>query len=168
MKKKSLYLESTIPSYATAQKSKNVITAARQTMTKLFWENERKNYKIVVSQYVLDECALGDKEASLKRLEFLSGIPVLEKSKNVDKLAANYQQLLCIPDRAKTDCFHLAICVIAKIDLLLSWNCKHLGLNSYVIIKKYNDNHNLWTPLLVTPEYLINIEDVEDTGESIS
>jgi hypothetical protein len=39
--KKSLYLESTMPSYATARKSKDVIKAARQAMTKLFWEQER-------------------------------------------------------------------------------------------------------------------------------
>jgi hypothetical protein len=34
--KKSVYIESTIPSYATARESKDVIKAARQSMTKLF------------------------------------------------------------------------------------------------------------------------------------
>jgi hypothetical protein len=63
------------PSYATARESKDVIKAARQSITKLFWEQERYNYELVVSQYVIDECRLGDLGAAQKRLDFLSGIP---------------------------------------------------------------------------------------------
>jgi hypothetical protein len=160
--KKSLYLESTIPSYATARESRDVIKAARQTMTKLFWEHERQNYEMVVSQYVIDECSLGDPEAAQKRLDFLSGLPVLEKSEKVDELAVVYQSLLSIPDKARTDCFHLAICVVAKIHFLLTWNCTHLGINAYLKVHEYNKNYGLWTPLLVTPENLINFEVVEE------
>jgi hypothetical protein len=39
---------------------------------------------------------------------------------------------------AKTDCFHLAVCVEAKIDYLLSWNCSHLGIEAYAKIYEYN------------------------------
>jgi hypothetical protein len=159
--KKSLYLESTIPSYATAWESKDIIKAGRQAVTKLFWEHERKNYEVVVSQYVIDECSLGDSEAAKKRLEFLSGLPVLEKSKKVEELAVVYQKLLNIPDKAKTDCFHLAICVVARIHFLLTWNCTHLGINAYLKIHAYNKKYGLWTPLLVTPENLITLEEVE-------
>jgi hypothetical protein len=160
--KKSVYIESTIPSYATARESKDVIKAARQAMTKLFWEHERHRYDLVSSQYVLDECSLGDMEASRKRLEFLSGIPILKKSKKIDELADVYQNLLGIPDRSKTDCLHLAICVIARIHFLLSWNCAHLGINAYLKVRDYNEKHGpLWTPLLITPENLINLEDEE-------
>jgi hypothetical protein len=160
--KKSLYLESTIPSYATARKSEDIIKAARQAMTKLFWEHERQNYDLIVSQYVIDECSLGDPKAAQKRLDFLSGIPVLDKSENIEKLAAVYQTLLNIPDRAKTDCFHLAICVIAKIHFLLTWNCTHLGIRAYLKVRGHNEKHGLWTPLLVTPENLINFEETEE------
>jgi predicted nucleic acid-binding protein len=160
--KKSVYIESTIPSYATARETRDVIKAARQSMTKLFWEQERHRYELVVSQYVIDECSLGDIEASKKRLEFLSDIPLLEKSEKIDKLAAIYQNLLNIPDKAKMDCFHLAICVIAKVNFLLTWNCTHLGLNAYLKIRDYNEKHGFWTPLLVTPEYFINSEDGEE------
>jgi hypothetical protein len=159
--KKSLYLESTIPSYITAKESNDVIKAARQSMTRLFWEHERNNYKLAVSQYVIDECKLGNMEASKKRLALIADIPVLEGSEEVNKLAAVYQNLLGIPDKAKTDSFHLAICVIAKVHFLLSWNCAHLGFNAYLKIKDYNEKHGLWTPLLVTPEYFL----YQDGGE---
>jgi hypothetical protein len=160
-RKKSVYLETTIPSYITARKSRDVIKAARQSMTKLFWEQERHKYELVSSQYVIDECSLGDTEASQKRLEFLSGILILEKSEKIDGLAAIYQNLLGIPDRSKTDCFHLAICVIARIHFLLSWNCAHLGINTYLKVRDYNEEQGLWTPLLITPENLLNFEDEE-------
>jgi hypothetical protein len=165
--KKSLYLESTIPSYATAKESKDIIKAARQTMTKLFWEHERQNYEVVISQYVIDECSFGDPVAAQKRLDFLSGFPILEKSKKVEELAVIYQKLLGIPDRAKTDCFHLAICVVAKVHFLLTWNCAHLGINAYLKIHEYNEKYGLWTPLLVTPENLISLETEEEDSERL-
>jgi hypothetical protein len=55
----------------------------------------------------------------------------------------------------------LAICVIAKIHFLLSWNCTHLGINAYLKVRDYNETQGLWTPLLITPENLINLEDEE-------
>jgi hypothetical protein len=161
--KKSLYLESTIPSYAVAKESKDVIKAARQSMTKLFWEQEREKYRLVISQYVIDECKLGDPEAAQKRLELIANIPVLEGADTVNGLADIYQNLLGVPDKAKTDCFHLAICVVAKVHFLLSWNCAHLGFNAYLKIRDYNEKHGLWTPLLVTPEYFVN----QDEGDEV-
>ena len=161
--RKSLYLESTIPSYLTARESKDVIKAARQSMTRLFWEQEKDKYRLVVSQYVINECKLGDSEAARKRLELIVNIPVLEGSEEVDELASIYQNLLGIPDKTKTDCFHLAICVVARVHFLLSWNCAHLGLNAYLGIRDYNEKRRLWTPLLVTPEYFIDqSEEAED------
>ena len=161
-KVKSLYLESTIPGYATAKKSRDLIKAARQSITKLFWEQVRENYRLVISQYVIDECKLGDIEAAQKRLEFIANIPVLEETDTVSELADVYQYLLNVPDKAKTDCFHLAICVVAKVHFLVSWNCTHLGFNAYLKIREYNEKHGLWTPLLVTPEYFLNFYEEED------
>jgi hypothetical protein len=112
--KKSLYIESTIPSYATARISRDIITAGRQLTTKIFWEQERHKYDLYISGYVVEECGRGDPAAAQKRLDFISGIESLGKSKEIDKLAAIYQNLLQIPDKAKTDCYHLATCVKAN------------------------------------------------------
>jgi hypothetical protein len=53
----------------------------------------------------------------------------------------------------------LAVCVVEKIDYLLSWNCTHLGVVSYAKIYNYNESHGLWTPALVTPEVLMELEE---------
>jgi hypothetical protein len=166
-KLKSVYVETTIPSYATARTSQDIILAGRQALTHIFWEQERCKYILFVSQDVIDECNLGDPDAAQKRLDFISGIPLLPITPEVDTLAAVYQKLLDIPDRAKTDCSHLAICVIEKIDFLLSWNCAHLGVQANSKIRDYNEKHHLWTPLLVTPEALSDLGPLDYTMEAL-
>ena len=69
--------------------------------------------------------------------------------------------MLSIPDRAKIDCFHLAACVSAEMDYLLSWNCAHLGIHTFVKIQRYNEKNGLFTPLLLTPEALMGINETE-------
>jgi len=159
---KRVYIETTIPSLAASRASRDVIVAGRQTVTLLFWETERQKYDVYVSQYVIDECSLGDSEAAERRLAFLKGIPVIPKSDRVSELALIYQQVLGIPDRSLIDCFHLAVCVVAEIDYLLSWNCTHLGIHTYARIQKHNEAQGLFTPLLLTPEALMDINGVEE------
>jgi hypothetical protein len=158
---KSIYVETTIPSLATARPSRDTIIAGRQASTLMFWEDQRGKYELDVSQYVLDECALGDVDAAGRRLDFLRGIPVIPESEQIAALAEIYQPLLGIPDRAKIDCFHLASCVVAEMDYLLSWNCVHLGIHTFVKIREYNEKHHLFTPLLLTPEALMEIDETE-------
>ena len=79
--KKSVYVETTIPSLITARTSKDLITAYRQDISKLFWENERNKYDLFISQYVFAECSDGDTEAAKRRLELIkdiSYIPITE------------------------------------------------------------------------------------------
>jgi len=154
---KSLYIETTIPSLAVSRPSRDTIIAGRQALTMLFWENERHKYDLYVSQYVIDECSLGDANAASKRLDFIRNIPVIPKSEQITELAVVYQQLLGISDRAKIDCFHLSACVVAEMDYLLSWNCAHLGIHTFVKIQGYNEKHGLFTPILLTPEALMEI-----------
>jgi hypothetical protein len=161
--KKSVYIESTIPSYATARESSNALNLLRKAQTQAFWDQERHKYRFYVSQDVVDECADGDPDASRRRMVFLEGIEVLPDIAGRKELAAVYRTLLGIPERAAADCSHLAYCVLGKIDYLLSWNCAHLGTQSQRRAQRYNDAHGLWTPALVTPE-TIYIEEEENYG----
>jgi hypothetical protein len=160
MDKKSVYIETTIPSYATAKASRDVIKAARQAITQLFWETARQNYHLYISQYVIDECSKGDTDAAQRRLDFIKDIDFLQASKNTERLALTYQRLLNIPEEAKIDSFHLAVCAESNIDYLLSWNYTHLGIASYEKLFRYNEARGLPTPLLITPEMLNDTEDL--------
>lgn len=156
---KSVYIETTIPSLATSRPSRDMIIAGRQAATVLFWEKERHKYDLYISQFVIDECSLGDVDAAGRRLALIKNIPLIPHSEQIISLAHTYQQLLEIPEKAKTDCFHLAVCVITEIDYLLSWNCVHLGIYTYASMRKYNESKGLFTPLLLTPEALIEINE---------
>ena len=150
--KKSLYVESTIPSYATSKVSGNALNLLRQAQTKDFWDNYSSMFSLFVGAPVLTECQRGNKEAAARRMEFIKGIPIIRLTDEADTLAAVYQKLLEIPENAKADCEHLAICVINRIDILLSWNMAHLGVVTWHKMRTYNDKHTLWTPTLATPE----------------
>jgi predicted nucleic acid-binding protein len=153
---KSIYIESTIPSYATARESSNALNLIRHAMTRDFWENERHKYRLYVSQTVIDECSKGDPEAARRRLNLIDGIEIMVEPEGLRALTDTYQDLLDIPHRAAPDCIHLAYCVFHGIDFLLTWNCKHLGPLTREKARVYNSKHGLWTPLLVTPESIRN------------
>lgn len=153
--KPSLYLETTIPSYLAARTSNDLIIAGRQAVTHEFYEAERYRYELCISDYVLQECSGGDSEASKRRLNWLKGVTVLENIPEIAPLAETYLQLLSIPQKSKIDAFHLAVCCVYRVNILLSWNCTHLGVESMQIIQKYNDTHGLSTPQMITPDSLV-------------
>ena len=154
--KKTVYIESTIPSYATALPSSNILNIVRKAQTLDFW-NMCDTYKLVISQDVLDEISKGDPEAAQRRLDFVKGIELLPELEGIDPLSILYQSLFHIPARAKIDCSHLAYCVLHRIDYLLTWNCAHLGPVVQDKMRVYNDAHNLWTPVLIPPAALFGI-----------
>jgi hypothetical protein len=160
--RKSVYIETTIPSYATSKASRDLIKAHRQTITKLFWDNERHKYDLYSSKYAIEECSEGDPDAAKRRLDIMRDITLIPETEEIVQLAKIYFELLSIPEKAKADCSHLAVCVAAKIDYLLSWNCTHIGTVTYAKVYEYNNHHGLWTPHLYTPEVLMQLEEEED------
>jgi hypothetical protein len=160
--RKSLYVESTIPSYIRGRTSRDIIIAGRQAAARLFWETKRQDFDLFVSDYVLDEITRGDPLAARERQDCIADITILKKNDEIDKLALIYKSLLGIPNRAQTDCNHLATCVIEGIDYLLTWNCSHLGPEAQMKIQEYNENNGLWVPALVTPEVFLPDVKLED------
>jgi hypothetical protein len=160
-KKKSVYVETTIPSLITARTSRDMIIAYRQDISKLFWENERQKYDLYISEYVWEECEKGDENAAKRRLDLIKDIPLLPTGKEVKELAEEYFKYLNIPEKAKTDCFHLAVSVIERMDYLMSWNMTHLGERYFNEVAIYNHKNNLWLPRMHTPDAIMDIEKEE-------
>jgi len=161
VQKKSVYVETTIPSLITARTSRDLITAYRQDISKLFWEHERSKYDLFISQYVFAECSDGDPEAAKRRLELIKDISYIPITEEIEELAEEYFSYLGIPFKAKTDCFHLAVSVVGKIDYLMSWNMTHLGGHSYNKVAEYNYKKNLWLPKMYTPDVIMDSEKEE-------
>jgi len=79
----SVYIETTIPSYYTGRRPRDLVLAARQQLTIEWWDQCRAEYELFSSQVVLDEARRGDLKAAAKREEFLMGIPLLDISERV-------------------------------------------------------------------------------------
>ncbi len=151
-----VYIETTIPSYVTARISKDLVVAGHQQLTVEWWEIERHNYDLYISEVVLAECGMGDSEAAKRRLDLLSGIAILNLAEEVKSLAIKYVKALGIPEKNELDAFHIAFVVISEIDYLMTWNCSHMAHGEVrAKLRDYNRDNNLFEPVLLTPYELM-------------
>src|SRR3989338_9277701 len=74
----SVYVETSVISYYTARPSRDIVTAARQTLTQEWWEDAREKFDLYVSVLVVEEAKAGGAEAAQSRLAAISGLPILE------------------------------------------------------------------------------------------
>ena len=126
----SVYLETTIPSYLVARLSPDGELAAKQAITRSWWENRRHRYELVTSASVLDEVRSGDQSQSGLRLAALQGIHVLTLSPEVEFIGSELLRKGWIPPGASVDAFHVAFASAYQVDFLLTWNCSHLANES--------------------------------------
>ena len=159
--RKTIYVETTVPSYITGKPSRDVLTAFRQNISRYFWENERHNFDLFSSKYVEEECSKGDKEAAKRRTDFIRELPYLPENEDIIELAEIYFNLLNIHPKARMDSFHIALCVVHKIDYLLSWNFTHLGHDAEMELRSYNNEKGIFTPRLLTVDNLLQIIEEE-------
>ena len=75
--KPKLYVETSIISYLTARPSRDPIIAARQQITRFWWEQYRNQFDLFISSYVIQEARIGDPLAAQRRLDALQELPVL-------------------------------------------------------------------------------------------
>ena len=83
--------------------SGQVAAAARQLLTRRWWQRERFNFELVTSQYVLDEAADGDPRLAQDRLDSLDGISLLQLGPEIDAIASEIMSLAILPPKAQVD-----------------------------------------------------------------
>ncbi|MDR1701421.1 MAG: type II toxin-antitoxin system VapC family toxin [Sporomusaceae bacterium] len=151
-----VYVETTIPSYITSKLSKDIITAARQQTSREWWNAARVKYDLYISEFVLEECRMGDLQAAKKRVALISDIKILKLTDDISKLAVEYIKLLSIPKKASLDAYHLAFATLYELDYLLTWNCAHMAQSKIIAqLRNYNRINNLFEPIILTPAILM-------------
>lgn len=156
MFKRTVYIETSVVSYLTSNPSRDLVVAGHQRITSDWWNGIRPNFDCYISDLVEIEISRGDKNASEKRLKAIKNFQYLEYKPEIETLGNIYFKLFSIPEKSKIDALHLAIAVWYKIDIMLSWNCKHIA-NAIISLKmhEYNNKFNLHSPILCTPEELM-------------
>ena len=152
---RTVYLETTIVSYYVARPSRDVVTLARQEVTRQWWDKRRSAYRNLISPAVLEEAKAGDQEAARRRLNALAGIELLEYEPAIDPLAERLRRALRIPRRKGADALHLAYVVHYEIEILLTWNCEHLAdAETQRRMADFVQHEWLWMPVVCTPEQM--------------
>lgn len=151
-----VYLETTILSYLTARPSRDLLTAAHQETTKKWWESRRADFELFVSQFVIDEAAMGDPDAAKLRLEILADLPLLDVTEDVHALAGEFMKRVPLPPKAAADSLHIATATVNGMDYLLTWNCTHIANAALrVKIETICRESGYEPPVICTPEELL-------------
>lgn len=124
MKKLKLYLETTILNFYFADDAPD----KKADTIKLFQEIKRGNYEAYISYAVIDEINEASEQLRQKLLSLLVeyDIPVLDEGSDVDRLADLYVSEGIIPLKYRDDAVHIAMATITGMDIILSWNFKHI------------------------------------------
>ena len=104
----SVYVETSVISHAAARLSRVPRIAVLQHEARQWWAECRPNYRVVASQFVVDEASMGDPDAAARRLDMLAKLDVLPNSEAVFELAEMLVTRRLIPVEAKLDAFHVA------------------------------------------------------------
>ena len=152
----TLYIETSIVSYLRQKPSRQVVTAARQLLTHQWWNDERANYELVISQYVIDEASGGDPTLAAERLNSLDGIPLLPNAPEIPQIANEIMSLGVLPPKAQLDALHIASVAHHRIQYLLTWNCKHIA-NAKILphIHSVLAKLGIPIPIICTPEEML-------------
>lgn len=77
----------------------------------------------------------------------------MEKTKEAEELARKYQEELKFPEKYFNDLLHIAIATIYKMDVIVSWNLKHIvKLKTILAVEKINQKFKYKRIHICSPE----------------
>jgi predicted nucleic acid-binding protein len=154
----TVYVETTIPSYYHDHRRALAADIAR---TREWWDAERHLYECFASAIVSDELNEGEYPNKQSCLELIADIPRLEVTREVLEIAEVYWEHKLMPRLPVRDALHLAIASYYQVQVLLTWNCRHLAnVNKTQHLTRVNRLLNLPVPQLVTPVQLQRPEEL--------
>ena len=155
----TVYIETSIVSYLRQRPSSQVVMAARQLLTHQWWDDERGNYELVTSQYVIDEASAGDPALAAQRLQLLDGILLLPLDLQIGVIANEIISRAILPPKATIDALHIAMVAHHRIQYLLTWNCKHIA-NAKLLPRVHDVLTDLGypAPIICTPEEMVDYD----------
>lgn len=154
-----VYIETSIVSYLRQRPSPQIVAAARQLLTRQWWDEERGKYELVTSQYVIDEAGDGDPAMASTRLRALDGLTSLELDPAIDELAATILKSGALQQNTSVDALHIATASFHRVDYLLTWNLKHLA-NRRILPRVHAvlADAGQGIPIIRTPEEMLDDE----------
>ena len=151
----AVYVESSVISYLASRLSRDLVTAARQTITLEWWEERRRQCEVYISTLVEEEISRGDSSAAKRRLAYVAEIPALEVTDQASVLAKDLLKQGAVPKNSAEDALHIGIAAATGMEYLLTWNFKHINnAETKTMIAKVIEAHGFVSPVLCSPEEL--------------
>ena len=158
------YIETSIPSFYFTGRT-DPLSISRQHWTRQWWSTIGGGFDLFSSPAVTVELNRGSLEhLKIQRIAILDNLEMLEINTDVLEIAKIYIERLLMPDDADGDALHLAIASYHNMDVLLTWNCKHLANpRKFGDIGKLNGELGLSVPLITTPLNYLSEDDANGT-----
>lgn len=154
--KPTVYIETSVVSYYTARSSRDLVVAARQELTRECWPRIEADFERHISVLVLQEAEDGDPEAAGKRLQAVSGIPVLRIDDATEELARYLVVNGPIPKGHPNDALHISLAARNGMHYLLTWNFAHIhNAQMENEIRTIVEEHGYQCPVICSPDELI-------------
>lgn len=155
----TIYIETTIIGHLGGRILSDTLVAARQLVTRNWWEHQSINYQVYVSYLVIDECSAGNTTAANKRLEFIADLDIVGGSDEADMLANALITSKAIPQTEPRDAMHISLAATNGVKYLLTWNFKHIAnAQLRTKIEETCRVNGYEPPIICTPEELMGIE----------
>jgi DNA phosphorothioation-dependent restriction protein DptG len=139
------------------------LQAARQQLTRDWWETQRDKHDLFTSQIVLDEIASGDAAMAQRRLELMANTKLLDLTDDANAVTKDILRSGLLPAIANRDAAHIALATVHEMDILLTWNCRHIA-NAAIQLRLRNlvQAAGFILPVICTPEELMDDAQEED------
>jgi predicted nucleic acid-binding protein len=160
MKKLSVYFDTSIINFHFAEDAPE-----KKAITIEYFERYVRTgtYDHFVSDFVVAELdRTSDKALRKSLLDIIRLFPIqflpAEPHDEIQQLATHYLQSGAIPKRKLDDALHVAICTVHKVDVLLSWNFRHLAnvnKERRLMVANIEAGYS-FTPRMATPMEVFN------------
>jgi hypothetical protein len=160
MKILKIYLDTSVINFLFAEDAPDF-----KRVTIDFFEHyvRRKVYHVYVSEVVIREIEqTSDANQKERLLNVIAeyDLRVLPLTDEANKLALLYLAERILPEKKMDDARHIALTTVNQIDILLSWNFKHLAnFNKQLAVKVINEREGYFYPMLLTNPMEVLYED---------
>ncbi len=152
-KKLKVYCETSFWSFLNGRPTPLAHIAIKQAATLQWWQEIAPKCEIYISQYVDEEARFGDGELAIRRMKSLDSAIALDgKVPEVRDLAKALLSMHAVPEKEGTDASHIATASVYGMDVLLTWNCRHMA-NPVTLPKTASVicSEGFQCPVIITP-----------------
>lgn len=151
-------IETSVISYYVSPRSENIRIAGHQISTLNLW-SELTNYRVFVSDTVVEEISKGNDNQIKLRLEAIKNFQILEIDTKTKELAKILLLEKVIPEKCPEDALHIAVAAVNNMDFIITWNFKHIN-NPFMKneIRTVINKRELKCPIICSPEEILEGE----------